>query len=63
MEGLPHDFYMTNYSKDIFEWRKNISKGEYNKSTIEYLLKLQYFNIYNVPKLSSMDKGNKVFFT
>ena len=44
MEGLPHDFYMTNYIKDISEWRKNIFKGEHNKSTIEYLPKLQYFN-------------------
>ena len=35
MEGLPHDFYMANYIKDIYEWRNNISKGEYNKSTIE----------------------------
>ena len=33
MEVLPHDFYMTNYIKDISEWRNNISKGEYNKST------------------------------
>ena len=46
MEGLPHDFYMSNYIKDISEWRKNISKGEYNKSTIEYLPKLEYFNKY-----------------
>ena len=37
MEGLPHAFYMTNYIKDI-------SEGEYNKSTIEYMSKLQYFN-------------------
>ena len=37
MEGLPHDFYITNYIKDI-------SEGEYNKSTIEYPLKLQYFH-------------------
>ena len=44
MEGLPHEFYMTTYIKDISEWRNNISKGEYNKSTIEYILKLQYFN-------------------
>ena len=44
MEGLPHDFYMTNYIKDISEWRNNISEGEYNKSRIEYLPKLQYFN-------------------
>ena len=44
MEFLPHDFYMINYIKDISKWRNNISKGEYNKSTIEYLLKLQYFN-------------------
>ena len=44
MEGLPHDFYMTNYIKDISEWRNNISKGEYNKSKIEYLSKLQYIN-------------------
>ena len=34
MEGLPHEFYMTNYIKDISEWRNNISKEEYNKSTI-----------------------------
>ena len=45
MEGLPRDLYMTNYIKDIYEWRKNISKGEHNKSTIKYLPKLQYFNI------------------
>ena len=44
MEGLPHDLYMTNYIKDISEWRNNISKGEYNKSTIEYIPKLQYLN-------------------
>ena len=36
---------MTNYIKDIFERRNNISEGEYNKRTIEYILKLQYFNI------------------
>ena len=50
MEGLPHDFYMTNYMKDIFEWRNNISEWEYNKSTIEYLLKLQYFNTNGLSK-------------
>ena len=44
MEVLPHEVYMTNYIKDISEWRNNISEGEYNKITIEYLLKLQYFN-------------------
>ena len=44
MDGLPHDFYMTNYIKDICKWRNNIFKGEYNKHSIEYLLKLQYFN-------------------
>ena len=44
MEVLPHEFYMTNYIKDIYEYMNNIFKGEYNKSTIEYLLKLQYFN-------------------
>ena len=44
MEVLAHDFRMTIYIKDIFEWRNNISKGEYNKSTIEYILNLQYFN-------------------
>ena len=44
MEGLPHEFYMNNYIKEIYEWRNNIPKGEYNKSTIEYIPKLQYFN-------------------
>ena len=44
MEGLPHDFYMTNYIKDISKWTNNIFEGEYNKGTIEYILKLQYFN-------------------
>ena len=48
MKGLPHDFYMTNYIKDISEWRNNTSKGEYSKSTIEYILKLQYFNTIKV---------------
>ena len=44
MEGLPHDFYMTNYIKDIYEWRNNIFEGEHTKITIEYIPKLQYFN-------------------
>ena len=44
MEGLSHDFYTTNYIKNISEWRNIISEGEYNKSIIEYPLKLQYFN-------------------
>ena len=35
---------MTKYIKDIFEWRNDIYEGEYNKSTIEYIPKLQYFN-------------------
>ena len=44
MEGLPHDFHMMNYIKDISEWRNNSFEGEYKKSTIEYLTMLQYFN-------------------
>ena len=50
IEVLPHDFYMTNYIKDIYEWRNNIFEREYNKSTMEYLPKLQYFNNFNIEK-------------
>ena len=39
---------MTIYIKDISERRNNISQGEYNRSTIEYLEKLQYFNNFNI---------------
>ena len=56
MKGLPHDFYMTDYIKDISKWRNNNSKGEYNKSAIEYILKLQYFNkILLAAELSIVD--------
>ena len=44
MDGLPYDFYMTNYIKDISKWMHNIFEGEYNKSTIKFLHNLQYFN-------------------
>ena len=44
MEGLPDDFYMNNYIKNISEWSNKIFEGEYNKITIEYLLNLQYLN-------------------
>jgi len=45
MEVLPHVFHMTNYIKDISEWRSNFSEGEYYKSTIEYIPNLQYFTL------------------
>ena len=50
---------MTNYIKDISKWRNNIFEGEYNKSTIEYILKLQYFNNDSQPILDPGFEGKK----